>query len=85
MTPYDPRDCREGDTKRGNVGFIKVKEQVDFRIHFRQFKAFLDHVFFTKGAGYMVPDYQWKPSLILKWRYVTLHLNQSLLNLHSIP
>ena len=32
-------------TKRGDVGLIKVKKQVDFKIHFRWFKAFLDHVF----------------------------------------
>ena len=24
------RDCRDGDTKRGDVGLIKVKKQVDF-------------------------------------------------------
>ena len=30
-----PRDCRDGDTKRGDVGLIKVKKQVDFKIHFR--------------------------------------------------
>ena len=36
---------RGGDTKRGEGGLIKVKKQVDFKIHFRWFKAFLDHVF----------------------------------------
>ena len=41
-----PRDCRDGDTKRGDVGLIKVKKQVDFKIHFMWFKAFLDHVVF---------------------------------------
>ena len=41
-----PRDCWDGDTKRGDVGVIKVKKQVDFKIHFRCFKAFLDHVLF---------------------------------------
>ena len=30
-----PRDCRDGDTKRGDVGLIKGKKQVDFKIHFR--------------------------------------------------
>ena len=30
-----PQDCRDGDTKRGDVGLIKVKKQVDFKIHFR--------------------------------------------------
>ena len=29
------RDCRDGDTKRGDVGLIKVKKEVDFKIHFR--------------------------------------------------
>ena len=28
-----PRDCRDGDTKRGDVVLIKVKKQVDFKIH----------------------------------------------------
>ena len=51
MTPLThpithPRDCLDGDTKRGDVGLIKVKKQVDFKIHFRWFKAFLDHVLF---------------------------------------
>jgi len=51
MTPLThpithPRDWRYGDTKRGDVGLIKVKKQVDFKIHFRWFKAFLDHVLF---------------------------------------
>ena len=41
-----PRDYRGGDTVRGEGGLIKVKKQVDFRIHFRWFKAFLNHVFF---------------------------------------
>ena len=31
----NPRHCRDGDTKRGDVGLIKVKKQVDFKIHFR--------------------------------------------------
>ena len=40
MTPLThpithPLDCRDGDTKRGDVGLIKVKNQVDFKIHFR--------------------------------------------------
>ena len=39
-----PRDCRDGVTKRGDVGLIKVKKQVVFKI--RGFKAFLDHVLF---------------------------------------
>ena len=42
MTPLThpithPRNCRDGDTKRGDVGLIKVKKQVDFKIHFRWF------------------------------------------------
>ena len=28
------------------MGLIKVKKQVDFKISFRPFKAFLDHVIF---------------------------------------
>ena len=32
-----PCDCRDGDTKRGDVGLIKVKKQVDFKIHLRWF------------------------------------------------
>ena len=40
MTPLTqsithPRDCRDGDTKRGDVGLIKVKKQVEFKIHLR--------------------------------------------------
>ena len=30
-----PCDCWDGGTKRGDVGLIKVKKQVDFKIHFR--------------------------------------------------
>ena len=61
MTPLThpithPRDCRDGDAKRGDVGLIKVKKQVDFKIHFRWFKAFLDHFFSIKGAGWVGPD-----------------------------
>ena len=52
-----PRDCWDGDTKRGDVGLIKVKKQVDFKIYFRWFKASLDHVFFPiKGAAWVGPD-----------------------------
>ena len=55
-----PRECRDGDTKRGDVGLIKVKKQVDFKIHSGWFKAFLDHVVFfsfsIKGAGWLGPD-----------------------------
>ena len=55
-----PRDYRGGDTKRGEGGLIKVKKQVDFKIHFRWFKAFLDHVFLfffsIKGTGWVGPD-----------------------------
>ena len=63
MTPLahsitHPRNCRDGDTKMGDVGLIKVKKQVDFKIHFGWFKAFLDHIFFfsIKGAGWVGPD-----------------------------
>ena len=45
-TNTHPQDCWDGDTKRGDVGLIKVKKQVDFKIHFSWFIAFLDHVFF---------------------------------------
>ena len=38
------QDCQDGDIKRGDVCLIKVKKLVDFKIHFRWFKAFLDHV-----------------------------------------
>ena len=45
---------------RGEGGLIKVKKQVDFKIHFKQFKAFLDHLFFfffsIKGAGWVGPE-----------------------------
>ena len=34
-TITQPRNCRDGDTKRGDVGLIKVKKQVDFKILFR--------------------------------------------------
>ena len=52
-----PRDCWVGDTKRGDMGLIRVKKQVDFKIRFRWFKAFLDHLFFSiKGAGWVGPD-----------------------------
>ena len=40
--PPHPWDCRDGDTKRGDMGPIKVKKQVDFKIYLRWFKAFLD-------------------------------------------
>ena len=30
-----PWDYRGGDTKRGEGGLMKVKKQVDFKIHFR--------------------------------------------------
>ena len=51
MTPLthpttQPRDYQGGESKRGEWGLIKVKKQVDFKIYFRWFKAFLDHVFF---------------------------------------
>ena len=52
-----PREGRNGDTKRGDGGLIKVKKQVDFKIPFRLFKAFLDQVFFSiTGAGWVGPD-----------------------------
>ena len=55
-----PRDCQDGNTKRGDVGLIKVKKQVDLKIPFWWFKAFLDHVVFIcfsiKGAGWLGPD-----------------------------
>ena len=30
-----PRDYQGGDTKRGEGGLIKVKKQIDFKIHFK--------------------------------------------------
>ena len=54
-----PRVCRDGDTKRGDVGLIKVKKQVDFKIHLRWLKAFFLPcfiVFFIKGAGWVGMD-----------------------------
>ena len=48
-----PRDCR-------GVDLIKVKKQVDFKVHFRWFQAFLEYVgffyFSIKGAGWLGPD-----------------------------
>ena len=43
--PTQPQDYQGGESKRGEWGLIKVKKQVDFKIHFRRFRAFLDHVF----------------------------------------
>ena len=63
--------------KRGEGGLIKVKKQVDFNIHFRWFKAFLDHFFSLKVlAWWIIPLFFFKPPLIkdkeythgLKWR-----------------
>ena len=52
-----PRDYQGGESKRGEWGLIKVKKQVDFKIHFRRFKAFLDNVFFPiNGGGGPGPD-----------------------------
>ena len=45
-----PRYYQGGESKRGEWGLMKVKKQVDFKIHFRGFKAFLDHVFFHWGG-----------------------------------
>ena len=45
-----------GDTKRGGGGSYKGEKQVNFKIHLRWFKAFLDHVFSIKGAGWVGPD-----------------------------
>ena len=51
MTPPDPPHHSPSGRlgwgyQEGDVGLIKVKKQVDFKIHFRWFKAFLDHVLF---------------------------------------
>ena len=47
-----PRNYQRGESKRGEWGLMKVKKQVDFKIHFRGLKAFLDHVFFPlRGVG----------------------------------
>ena len=42
-----PQNFQGGESKSGEWGLIKVKKQVDFKIGFRRFKAFLDHVFFS--------------------------------------
>ena len=41
-----PRDYQDGGSKRAEWGLIEVKNQVDFKIHFKLFQAFLEHVFF---------------------------------------
>ena len=52
-----PQDCPDGDTKRGDVGLIKVKKQVDFKIHFRCFEAFLYFFFPLRVlAGWVGPE-----------------------------
>ena len=60
MTPLThlithPRDCRDGDTKRGDVGLIKVKKWVDFKIHLRWFRAFFAHVFSCDSSSRSPP------------------------------
>ena len=47
-----PWDYRDGDTKRGEGGLIRVPKQVDFKIHFGDLKYF----FPVKGAGWVGPD-----------------------------
>ena len=42
--------------QEGRKGSQKGEKQVDFKIHFRWFKAFLDHVFSIKGAGWVGPN-----------------------------
>ena len=62
MTPLShptthPQDYWGGDTKRGEGGLIKVKEQAVFKIYFRWFKAFIKTVFFLiMDAGWLGPD-----------------------------
>ena len=78
MTPLTfptthPQDCRGGDTKRGEGGLIKVKKQVDFNIHFRLFKAFLDHVIFSLRV-----QARWVRILHGKFHYYYFFLNRSL-------
>ena len=48
-----PCNCRDGDTKRGDVGLIKVKKKVDFKIHLMWFSA---HVFSIKVPGWVGPE-----------------------------
>ena len=36
----DFRYSQDGDTKRGDVGLIKVKKQIDFKIHLGDFQHF---------------------------------------------
>ena len=49
---FIPRHYQSGETERGEWGLIMVKKQVDFIIHFRWFKAFLDHVFFSLNGKF---------------------------------
>ena len=61
--PCVPLDGRRGggDTKRGGGGLIIAKKQVDFKVRFRWFKAFLDHVFFIFFYyGGLGRDPKWK-------------------------
>ena len=46
------------------------EKQVDFKIHFRQFKAFLDHVFFkvTPNLGLGLPSRWVAPPTLLETR-----------------
>ena len=50
MTPpnpshHSPSGLSEWGYQEGWGGLIKVKNQIDFKIHFRWFKSFLDHFF----------------------------------------
>ena len=60
-----PRDYQVGESNWGECGLIKVKKQIDFKIHFRWFKAFFDNFFSIKGAGWVGLDPYWKIPLIL--------------------
>ena len=66
-----PRDYQDGGSKRAESGLIKVKKQVDFKIHFIRFKAFLDHVFSIKGGGWLGPDPSWKIPLTFSFLFET--------------
>ena len=59
--PNTPHHSASGPSgwgvQKGWMGFHKGEKKVDSKIHFRWFKAFLDHVFFpNKGGGWLGPD-----------------------------
>ena len=84
-----PLDYRVGGTERREGALIMVKKQVDFKIHFRWFKAFLDQLlfyfFFIKGAGWLDPDPKWKIPLTFFWNCpLTCHSWLIILNMSHL-